>query len=99
MFEGKIDSKNTVTVGKSGNVNGTINSHKLIVSGKFIGTCECEVVEILPQGCIDGEVSSKELVIEREGLFKGQSIMPGVSSDKALSYKDTKVLPASSDKS
>ncbi|PAF51041.1 polymer-forming cytoskeletal protein [Helicobacter sp. 13S00477-4] len=72
-FEGNIHSKNTVMVGKSGLVSGEIHSQKLIVSGKFEGVVESEVVEILPLGKIDGKIISSELVIERKGIFMGES--------------------------
>lgn len=72
-FEGNIHSKNTVMVGKSGVVSGEIYAQKLIVSGKFNGTTESEVVEILPLGRIDGKIITSELVIERKGIFMGES--------------------------
>jgi cytoskeletal protein CcmA (bactofilin family) len=34
---------------------------------------ECETVEIMPQGRVDGKIVSKELVIERKGFFVGES--------------------------
>jgi len=48
-----------------------------MVSGKFVGDCECDTVEILPQGRIEGKVVTKEFVIERAGLFIGQSMLRG----------------------
>ncbi|PAF48674.1 polymer-forming cytoskeletal family protein [Helicobacter sp. 12S02232-10] len=72
-FEGNIHSKNTVMIGKTGLVSGEIYAQKLIVSGKFNGTTESEVVEILPLGRIDGKIISSELVIERKGIFMGES--------------------------
>lgn len=72
-FEGNIHSKNTVMVGKSGVVSGEIYAQKLIVSGKFNGTTESEIVEILPLGRIDGKIITSELVIERKGIFMGES--------------------------
>ncbi|PAF48187.1 hypothetical protein BKH46_02460 [Helicobacter sp. 12S02634-8] len=72
-FEGNIYSKNTVMIGKSGLVSGNIYAQKLIVSGKLSGLIECEVVEILPLGHINGKIISSELVIERKGIFIGES--------------------------
>ncbi|CBG40256.1 Ccm2-related protein [Helicobacter mustelae] len=72
-FEGNIHSKNTVMIGKSGHVHGNIVSQKLIVSGKFEGIAESEVVEILPMGKIEGKVITPEFVIERKGIFIGES--------------------------
>ncbi len=72
-FEGVIRSKNSVTIGKSGGVGGEIYAEKLVVSGKFTGSCDCDVIEIMPQGRIDGQITTKELVIERKGYFVGES--------------------------
>lgn len=81
-FEGNIHSKNTVMVGKSGVVSGEIYAQKLIVSGKFNGTTESEVVEILPLGRIDGKIITSELVIERKGIFMGESKTKQGATDK-----------------
>lgn len=82
-FEGNIHSKNTVMVGKSGVVSGEIYAQKLIVSGKFNGTTESEVVEILPLGRIDGKIITSELVIERKGIFMGESKTKQAPADRA----------------
>ena len=39
-LEGSIIAKSNVVIGKSGNVNGSINEEHLVVSGKRIGNCE-----------------------------------------------------------
>lgn len=45
-----------------------------MISGKLMGNCECNIVEILPQGRIDGEIMAKELIIEKGGEFVGNSV-------------------------
>lgn len=72
-FEGNIHSKNTVMIGKSGIVKGDIYAQKLIVSGKFQGNTESNIVEIQPLGRIEGKVITPEFVIERKGIFVGES--------------------------
>lgn len=72
-FEGVIRSQNGITIGKNGGVGGEIYAQKLVVSGKFTGLCDCDVIEIMPQGRIDGQIITKELVIERKGYFVGES--------------------------
>jgi len=72
-FEGKINSHNIVTIGKDGVVKGEIFSEKFIVSGVFNGTIDSEYIEILPQGKLHGNIITNELVIERGGLFQGES--------------------------
>ena len=74
-LEGNIIAKTNVVIGKIGNVDGSIDAEHLVVSGKFSGNCTCNVVEILPQGRIDGGIVAKELIIEKGGEFIGQSVV------------------------
>lgn len=79
-FEGKIDSKNTVMIGKNGYVNGEIYANKLIISGKLKGLTESDAVEISSQGRFEGVITSTELVIERKGVFIGESKVKGMQT-------------------
>lgn len=72
-FEGTIRSKNTVMVGKTGMIIGDIFAQKVIISGKVVGNVEAKSVEIMPNGRLEGVIVSDELVIERKGIFLGQS--------------------------
>ena len=74
-LEGDIIAKTNVAIGKSGNVNGSIDADHLVISGKLMGNCTCNIVEILPQGRIDGSIVAKELIIEKGGEFIGQSVV------------------------
>lgn len=75
VLEGNVVAKTNVAIGKSGNVNGSIEAEHLVISGKLMGNCTCNVVEILPQGRIDGSIIAKELIIEKGGEFVGQSVV------------------------
>ncbi|TLD95458.1 polymer-forming cytoskeletal family protein [Helicobacter jaachi] len=72
-FEGDIHSKDTVMVGKSGLVRGDVKANSLIVSGRFIGNVTSSMLEIKPQGRVEGIVVAGEFVIERKGVFMGES--------------------------
>lgn len=72
-FEGVIRSKNTVMVGKTGIITGDVFAQKLIISGKVVGNVEAKAIEILANGRLEGTIASDELVIERKGVFIGQS--------------------------
>lgn len=75
VLEGNIVAKTNVAIGKTGNVDGSIDAEHLVISGKLMGNCTCNTVEILPQGRIDGNVVAKELIIEKGGEFVGQSVV------------------------
>ena len=72
-FDGVIHSKNTVMVGKTGVITGDIFAQKVIISGKVTGNVEAKTIEILAGGRLEGAITSDELVIERKGMFLGQS--------------------------
>lgn len=70
---GNIHSSESVTVGKNGRVNGDIFAKKTSIAGKFNGNISAQIVEILDKGELTGSVSCPEFVIERGGIFEGQS--------------------------
>ena len=76
-FEGTIRAKNTVMIGKSGCVNGEVYAHKLIIGGKLKGLTESEAVEIMPLGRFEGTITTSELMIEKKGVFIGESKTKG----------------------
>jgi cytoskeletal protein CcmA (bactofilin family) len=101
VFEGSIDSKSVVTIGKSGIITGDIIASKVIISGNFTGVVESDTVEILPDGKIFGKVISSEFMIENKGIFEGESkiknvqknVIKGVKevNNQKIEFKDLKV--------
>lgn len=92
-FDGNVKSESFITIGKSGLVEGDILADKLVVSGKFLGSCECNTVEIMPEGKVEGRVMTKELVIERKGIFVGESMIKDAESNfetKKIENKESK---------
>lgn len=92
-LEGNVVAKTNVTIGKSGNVNGGIDAEHLVISGKLMGNCTCNIVEILPQGRIDGSIVAKELIIEKGGEFVGQSIVYKDNDYESANVSEPKPLP------
>lgn len=82
-FEGNVFSKDTVMVGKSGMVKGDMQTASLIVSGRFIGNVTSNAVEIKPQGRVEGTVTTSEFIIERRGIFMGESKTKDIKASKA----------------
>lgn len=86
-FEGVINSKDTVMVGKNGVVRGEIHTNALVVVGKFIGNSISNFLELKAQGRIEGVITASELVIERKGVFIGES---KIKDSKTLSQPQAK---------
>lgn len=72
-FEGTINSKDTVMIGRSGVVRGVINTNALVVAGKLMGDSISNFLELKAQGRIEGTITTNELVVERKGMFVGES--------------------------
>lgn len=79
-FEGSINSKNEVNVGKHGHIKGDLVTKRLVVKGYVEGTINAEIVEIKSAGRVSGTIESMELIIESKGVFEGNSIVKGIDS-------------------
>ncbi len=74
-FEGVINSKNEVNIGKHGHVKGDIFANRLVVQGFVEGLVSADKVEIRADGRMKGTIESAELVIESKGIFEGNSVL------------------------
>lgn len=74
-FEGVINSKKDVNIGKNGYIKGEIHSARLVIQGLVEGNINSERVEIKAEGKVVGSVESNEFVIEAKGIFEGNSII------------------------
>ena len=75
IFEGTINSKKDVNIGKNGQVKGEIITQRLVVQGFIDGNINAQRVEIKAAGKVNGTIESSELVIEAKGVFEGNSIV------------------------
>lgn len=60
-------------IGRSGVVRGVINANALVVAGKLMGDSISNFLELKTQGRIEGTITTNELVVERKGMFVGES--------------------------
>ena len=83
-FEGKINSTDTVIVGKGGSVKGEIHAVHAIVSGTLEGNIFAKKkVELESGSRLIGDVESMSLVIEDGVFFEGRSRMRKEGEDFA----------------
>lgn len=72
QVEGNIDISKTLTIGKNGFVNGTINADIVKLDGKAEGNITAaSKLEIASSGTFQGTIKSDKLVIEEGAVFKG----------------------------
>jgi cytoskeletal protein CcmA (bactofilin family) len=69
---GKIHSKKDLTVDNSGNVEATIVTKNLAVSGKLVGNVTAsERVEVRKEGKMVGDIKAPRVIIADGAKFKG----------------------------
>jgi cytoskeletal protein CcmA (bactofilin family) len=71
-FEGVIASASYITIGKTGEFYGKIESKSVTVSGFIDGNIDCEQMHILSTGKVIGELSYESLTIDPDGIFDGK---------------------------
>lgn len=70
-----------MTIGKSGAFTGEVHSKIISISGLFNGQCHSESITVKASGVVTGELFSNDLVIDKGGVFNGQS---AVLADTAI---------------
>ncbi|RLV61526.1 polymer-forming cytoskeletal protein [Parashewanella curva] len=70
-LNGAISSKSTVTIEKSGTIEGELNCKEVSISGTFKGKLSCDRLVITSTGLFDGEARSDSIEIFEGGQFIG----------------------------
>lgn len=85
-IKGKLISKNTVTVGETGRIQGDIEALNAIIAGKVIGkVVVAEKLVLESTASLVGELKAKKLIIDEGSVFEGTSDMG--ASGAAISSK------------
>lgn len=78
IFSGEVESSDTLVVGDSAEIDGTINVGALILSGKFKGEIKATTsVELKAPANVEGKIETLSLKIEDNVIFNGEISMPG----------------------
>jgi cytoskeletal protein CcmA (bactofilin family) len=87
-FQGEISSENTLVVGESGEIQASVRSQNVIVSGSIIGDVQASCSVVLHKtGRIEGDVETRSLVMEEGATLNGRVTMKGAPSEKASSLE------------
>jgi cytoskeletal protein CcmA (bactofilin family) len=86
QVKGQINAEGDVTLSPQSQVEADIRAQNVSVAGKFKGNLIVKGKAHLARGGrIDGNITSKTLVVEEGGIFHGQSIMDGAASSGSAS--------------
>ena len=93
-LEGEIRAAGTVTVSRTGTIRaGTLVAGHLVVYGRFVGTADCDRIELTSGGEAEGKFISAGLVIDADSAFEGELVRRKQSGgDRVLEFsRDTPV--------
>jgi len=75
-FEGKLDTKGTLTIGENASVRADINGEEIIVSGKVTGNISAgKQLSILSTAHIIGDIAAPLLSVESGAIMQGKCQM------------------------
>ena len=78
QVKGQINADGDVTLSPTSQVEADIRAQNVSIGGKFKGNVIVKAkAQLARGGRIDGNITSKTLVVEEGGVFHGQSIMEG----------------------
>ena len=70
--EGEVRVEAGVAIGPRGEVVGPVRGRSVRIAGRVIGRVEAEErVELLPEGCLEGDISAPRIVVGEGAFFKG----------------------------
>jgi len=87
-FDGTLVTTAEVVIGKTGYVTGELKASRLIVAGEFKGEYRGDFIDILPSGKVFGEINVKNIIIEPNGIFEGESKI--IREDEVLKLESKK---------
>jgi cytoskeletal protein CcmA (bactofilin family) len=86
QVKGQINAEGDVALSPQSKVEADIRAENVSVAGAFNGNIIVKTKAHLARGGrVDGNITSKTLVIEEGGIFHGQSIMDGGASGASVS--------------
>jgi cytoskeletal protein CcmA (bactofilin family) len=81
QVKGQINADGDVTLSPQSQVEADIRAQNVSVAGRFKGNIAVKGKAHLARGGrVDGNITSKSLVVEEGGIFHGQSIMDGAAT-------------------
>ncbi len=77
QIKGELTSTDTITVGSTGKVEGTLNAENVVIGGQVDGNIKAGGRVTLEAGSrFTGDLEAAKLVITDGAIFNGHSVMP-----------------------
>lgn len=88
LFEGRISSVDSITVGSRGQVTGVVRAEQISVSGRVDAEIHCTELTIEHGGHVCGVVHSRHMTIHKQGSFIGERVLSTDSSMMPSEQRD-----------
>lgn len=86
-FRGEISSENTLIVGESGQIEASVRSRNVILSGRVVGDVfASNQLVIHKNGRLEGDVETGSLVLEEGALLNGRVTMKPSTAPAASAF-------------
>lgn len=86
---GKIISEGTIIVGKTGYVDGIIDTVNVLIGGEVHGEIYASGrIEVNPGGHVFGHLNTKHLIVDDRGVFQGTCVMIDDMPEESDKAKD-----------
>ncbi len=95
IFEGNISSLDSISIGKRGEVRGTIKAHQIDVCGLLQGEIHCDELTVEDGGKVRGTVYSEQMIVGPQGCFLGERLLKEPDPVAALEHQDDVDTPDS----
>lgn len=84
-FEGKLDTRGSLTIGENAKVRATIHGDKVVIAGKVKGDITAtQNLSLIAPAIVEGNVTTPRLSITEGAILEGQVAMLGVKEGSGL---------------
>ncbi len=91
-FEGKLDTRGSLTIGENANVHADVKGDRIVIAGKLSGNLiATSSLALVPPAVVVGDVKTPTLSIAEGAVIEGQITMLNISQDTlsdTLSLRD-----------
>jgi cytoskeletal protein CcmA (bactofilin family) len=93
-FEGKLETRGSLTIGENANVRADIQGDQMIIAGKVLGDLSASVsIALVPPAVVQGNIRTPSLRVEEGAVLDGRCTMLSASKaedsgSKSMSLRD-----------
>ena len=87
-LEGSVDNARHVIVGTEGKIVGDVTAEIVVCGGVIEGNVCAEMLEVLAEAAIKGDIRAKKMIVEEGGRIAGQCVIGDAEKEPAKEKKE-----------